>query len=90
MDGFAGRRQTIASPPESVSHRLAAFVDPTFEQQILNVPHQQREANIHHHDQGDDLRGRVKIAEWARCTSEAGHAPLLTFCRGKRQPVHLL
>ena len=90
MDEFSGRRQTIVSPPESVSHGLAVFVDPTFEQQILNVPHQQREANIHHHDQTDDGRGRVVIAEWARCTSEAGHAPLLPFCCGKRQPVHLL
>ena len=41
-------------PPQP--DRLVAEVDPTFEQQVFNIPQRQREPYVHHHDQADDLR----------------------------------
>ena len=75
-------------PPEPDS--LMANVDAALEQQALHVSQRQRESNIHHHDQADDLRRIVEIAERTCWFSGAGHAPLLTVSRGEHQPVHLL
>ena len=44
---------TEAVPTEP--HRLVADVDATFGQQLLDLPRRQREPNIHHHSEPDDL-----------------------------------
>ena len=43
-----------AIPPQP--HGLVTNVNSTLEQQILDVPKREREADVHHHDQADDLR----------------------------------
>jgi hypothetical protein len=43
----AGEQRTEPVPPQP--HRFVANVDPAFEQQILNVPQRQREADVHEH-----------------------------------------
>ena len=49
-------------PPEP--YRLVADVDPALGQQILDVAQRQRVSHVHHHDQADDLRRAIEIAEW--------------------------
>jgi hypothetical protein len=45
-----------------------ADVDPALGQQILDVAQRQRVLHVHHHDQADDIRRAIEIAERvARC-----------------------
>ena len=60
---------------------LMADVDPTLDQQILDVAKCQRVSHVHHHDQTDDLRLAVEISE------RIAHAPRLTQ---PGQPENLL
>lgn len=53
-----------AMPPEP--DRLVADVDPTFVQQVFDIPKRQREADIHHHGKTDNLARRLEVLEWAR------------------------
>src|SRR5271154_719329 len=48
-------------PPEPDG--LMADIDPTLGQQILDVAQRQRVSHVHHHDQTDDLRRAIEIAE---------------------------
>lgn len=45
---FCGEHGAEPVPPEP--HRLVADVDPTFEQEVFDIPKRQREPHIHHHD----------------------------------------
>jgi hypothetical protein len=45
-----------AEPVPPLPHRLMADIDPTLEEQVFHIPQAQREADVHHHDQADDLR----------------------------------
>ncbi len=42
-----------------------AHVDAALVQQILDVPKGEREPDVEHHRQADDLRARLEVAEWA-------------------------
>lgn len=37
-------------------HRLKRNVDVSFVKQVLHIPQQQRETDLHHHRKADDLR----------------------------------
>jgi hypothetical protein len=52
-----------AEPIPPQPHRLVANVDAALEEQILNVAQRQRKADLHHDQQPDHLRRRMKIAE---------------------------
>lgn len=57
----------------SETHRLVAYVDPSLEQQVFDVPQAQREADVHQYNQANDLGRGIEIAERARVLSGAGH-----------------
>ena len=59
-------------PP--ISHRFVADIDAAFMQQIFHIPKQQRELNVQHHSQTDDLWARFEPLEVAGF----GHAPELS------------
>ncbi|CUH36847.1 hypothetical protein JSE7799_01243 [Jannaschia seosinensis] len=59
-------------PPEA--HRLVADVDAALVQQILDVPQRQRETDVHHHRQSDDLGAGLEVLEGAAL----GHATKLS------------
>ena len=44
-----------AEPVPPVAHRFVADVDASLEQQVLDIPKREREADVHHHHQADDL-----------------------------------
>ncbi len=48
-------------PPEP--HRLVADVDAALVQQVFDVAERQREPDVHHHRQADNLRARLEVAE---------------------------
>jgi hypothetical protein len=48
-------------PPEP--HRLVRDVDPALVQQIFHVPQGEREADVEHHRQADDLGARLEVEE---------------------------
>jgi hypothetical protein len=66
------------------------MVDAALEQKVLDTPQRQWEPQIHHHDQADDFRRSVRIAEWAGWFSAAGHTQLLAIRHQERQSVPLL
>jgi hypothetical protein len=45
-----------------MQHRLAANVDATLEQQILDIPQGEGLSNVHHDDQPEQLRRGVELA----------------------------
>ena len=51
---FLGCKQRT-KPVPPVPHGLVADLDATLGQQILDLPQRQREPNIHHHCEPDDL-----------------------------------
>jgi hypothetical protein len=57
--GGEHRAETV--PPEP--HGFVADVDPALVQQVIDVAERQREADIQHHGQSDDLGRRLEIAE---------------------------
>ena len=56
-----GEHRTEPVPPEP--HRLVTDIDPTFEQQILDLPQRQGIADVHQHRETDHLGRAVEIAE---------------------------
>lgn len=58
---FRGEHRAEPVPPKP--HGLVANVDPALEQQVFNVSQAERESDLHHHGQADDLGQRVKVAE---------------------------
>ena len=57
-----------ALPPEA--HRPVAHLDAALMEQVLHVPQGEREANVEHDRQADDLGAGLEVAEWAAL----GHA----------------
>ena len=51
----AGEQRPKPVPPHP--HCLVANVDPSLEQQVLDVPEAERVLHIHHHDEADHLGG---------------------------------
>jgi hypothetical protein len=51
-------------PP--VSHGFMANIDAALVQQILDIPKGQRETNVEHHRQADNLAARFEVAKWIR------------------------
>jgi hypothetical protein len=49
-------------PVPHVPHRVIADLDATFVQEILHVKQRQREADLEHHRNADDLRARLDVA----------------------------
>lgn len=60
---LAGEHRAEPGPPQP--HRLVADVEPSLEQQVLDIPQRQRVADVHLYDRPDHLRRAVKIAERA-------------------------
>lgn len=54
-----------AEPVSSKPDRLVADLDAALVQQVVDVPQRERERDIQHHGQADDLRARLEILEWA-------------------------
>ena len=50
---FGGEQ--LPEPVRPKSHRLVAYIDPSFMKQIFDSAQRQWKAHIHHHDQADDL-----------------------------------
>ena len=50
-------------PPEA--HDLVADLDAALVQQVFDVPQRQRETDVEHHSQADDLVARLEVAEGA-------------------------
>jgi hypothetical protein len=60
---LSGKQRAKSVPPKS--NRLIADVDAAFVQKILDVPKRQRETDIHHHGQTDDLGARLEVEKKA-------------------------
>jgi hypothetical protein len=60
---LSGEQGAEAVPP--IPDRLMADVDPSFVQQVLDVPQREREPDMHHPRQADDLRRGFEIAKRA-------------------------
>ncbi len=74
---LSGEQRTEAMPLEPQS--FMAHIDATLMEQVLNVPKGQREADIQHHRETDDLGARLEIAEG----TAFGHVPkLVALCPG--------
>ena len=56
-----GENRAELVPP--VPHLLVADLDAPFVQQILNIPQRQREANVEHHRQADNLGTGFEVPE---------------------------
>lgn len=69
---IGGEHRPKPVPPKP--HCLMAQVDAAFEQQVLDVPQGQWEADIHHHHEADHLGRRVEIPEWIGGLARAGHS----------------
>ena len=54
LTDLGGKHWSEPVPPET--HRLVAYIDAAFEQQILDLAQRQRIANVHHHREADYLR----------------------------------
>jgi len=52
-----------AEPVTPEPHRLMADLDAVFVQQVFDVAQRQRETDVHHNRQTDDLGARLEIAE---------------------------
>jgi hypothetical protein len=85
---LARKQRPKPVPPEP--HRFVADVDPTLEQQIFDIPQTKRISNVHHHNQADDFRRRIEIAERAGWFSRSGHDHRPTQSASLFNQVHLL
>jgi hypothetical protein len=59
---------TCEHQPDPVSpkpHRLMAYMYPKLEQQVFDVPQTEREANVHYHDQPDNVGRVIEVTKWA-------------------------
>ena len=68
----ASEHRPKAVPPQP--YRFMTDVDPTLEQQVLDVPQRQREAHVHQHHQPDHLRRRVEVAKRTGWLAKTRHA----------------
>ena len=59
-------REHRAEPMPPVSHRFMADIDAAFVQQIFDIAKGQRETDVQHHRQADNLTARFEIAKWIR------------------------
>ena len=76
---LGGEHRAETVPPEA--HRLVADIDPALVQTVLDVPQLQREPDVEHHRQSDDLRRGLEVLERAAL----GHARKLDRRRTARQ-----
>ena len=60
---LSGKHRAKSVLPKS--NRLVADIDAPFVQQILHISKRQRETDIHHHRQTDDLGARLEVAKGA-------------------------
>ena len=60
------RREQWTEPMPPKSHSFMADIDATFVEQIFHIAKGQRETNVHHNRQADDLTARFEIAKWVR------------------------
>src|SRR6056297_446378 len=77
---LGSEQRTEAMPPEP--HRLVADLDTALMQKILDVPKREREPDVHHHRQTDDLAARLEVLEWVRF----GHAETLASALPRLKP----
>ena len=61
---FSGANRGKPMPPKP--NRPVAELDPKLFKQILNVPKRQREPDVQHHRQTDDLGARLEVLERER------------------------
>ena len=58
------KHRTEPMPPKS--NGLVAHVDAAFVEQIFHIAQRQRETDVQHYRQADDLTARFEIAKWIR------------------------
>jgi hypothetical protein len=61
LDKSRGKREATSVPP--IAHRLVADLNTTLVKQVFNVTQRQRETNVQHHRQAEDLWARLEVAE---------------------------
>jgi hypothetical protein len=74
-------------PP--VPDALVAELDAALMQQILDVPEREREADVHHHRQADDLGARLEPLEglgWGMAEGHSARLPRLKLGPSDRPP----
>jgi len=84
---YLGREHgTKSIPPEP--HRFVADVNTALVQQVFNIAERQREPDVHHHSDANDLRLRLEISEriahpWRlrSASFQLNHGPLTLPCR---------
>ena len=71
------RAETVHPLP----HALVANVDPAFVEEVFNIAQREREPDIHHHRELDDLGRRLEISEriTGHLVTLAGSASLLNW-----------
>ncbi len=79
---YLGRKHRTGSMPP-VSHSLMTDIDVALLQQILDIAKGQRETDVHHNRQSDNLTARFEIAEWIRL----GHLQTLQIRSARLKPV---
>ena len=72
-----------AEPVSPEPHRFVADIDAAFVEQVLDVPQRQREADVHHHGQSDDLGAGLEVPEGAAF----GHGARLSASHGQFKPT---
>ena len=70
------RSEDGTKPIAPVAHRFVADLDTPLMQEILHVAQRQREPNLEHHRQADDLWARLEVTE----RGALGHAVRLAGC----------
>ena len=60
------RRRTAGGPVPPEPYSRVADVNPALVQRVFDFAQRQREANIQHHGQADDLGAGLEGAKWAR------------------------
>src|SRR6056297_1346059 len=63
LSDLGGEDRTEPMPPEPDG--LVADVDAALMEQVLDIPQREREANVEHHRQADDLLARLEVLEGA-------------------------
>ena len=59
-------RKHRAEPVPPVSHRFMADIDAAFMQQVFDISKGQRETDVQHYRQADNLTARFEVAKWVR------------------------
>src|SRR6056297_1629700 len=63
---LGGEHRPKPVPPEP--NRLVADLNAALMQQVLDIPKRQRESDVHHHRQADDLGTGLEVLEWVALT----------------------